>query len=248
MDGFKMRPVTRNMLVKVISHGGRYSGFTLIELLVVVAIISLLVSILLPSLGKAKFLARQVVCQTNLRGIGSAIQLYLTDYNGRYPLLYFAAGTPQRSGSDWGGCGYYLWNYNMAVDYFEASYRTQDGLNILHCPLDTTYTYTTGGGVTITIPRTSYGMNINYSNFLDAGVQSPSSHLLLSEPYCSPTSSGTFLMNPWPGSFNMMHLHTDSGESIGRDMCLMGDYSVVLKEDIGDVTEDPLLWYPQRAN
>ena len=60
-------------------------GFTLIELLVVIAIISLLVSILLPSLNKAKELAREVCCKSNLRNIGLAIMTYANESNESLP-------------------------------------------------------------------------------------------------------------------------------------------------------------------
>ena len=57
-------------------------GFTLIELLVVIAVISLLVSVLLPSLNRAKDLARRVGCQTNLKQMGTCLYMYAADHKG----------------------------------------------------------------------------------------------------------------------------------------------------------------------
>jgi prepilin-type N-terminal cleavage/methylation domain-containing protein/prepilin-type processing-associated H-X9-DG protein len=57
-------------------------GFTLIELLVVVAIIALLLTILAPSLSRARELARAAICMTNTRHLGQGILFYAADYDG----------------------------------------------------------------------------------------------------------------------------------------------------------------------
>ena len=65
----------------------RSKAFTLIELLVVVAIIALLISILLPSLSRARELSKRTVCAANLRGIGQAMYIYAQDDPQVFPAI-----------------------------------------------------------------------------------------------------------------------------------------------------------------
>ncbi len=60
-------------------------GFTLIELLVVIAIIAILAAILFPVFAKARKAAQASNCQSNLKQIGNAIKMYLSDWQDTYP-------------------------------------------------------------------------------------------------------------------------------------------------------------------
>jgi len=60
-------------------------AFSLIELLVVVAIVGVLASLLLPTLGRAKQEGQRIGCASNLRQIGVALSLYLADAADHFP-------------------------------------------------------------------------------------------------------------------------------------------------------------------
>jgi prepilin-type N-terminal cleavage/methylation domain-containing protein/prepilin-type processing-associated H-X9-DG protein len=64
-------------------------AFTLMELLVVISIIALLLAILVPSLGKARELARQAVCRSNIKNLCIANNTYASSFNGSLcPVAY----------------------------------------------------------------------------------------------------------------------------------------------------------------
>ncbi|MAE66499.1 MAG: hypothetical protein CMJ18_19700 [Phycisphaeraceae bacterium] len=60
-------------------------AFTLIELLVVISIIALLIALLMPTVKRAREQARRIMCMSNAKGQGVAMQVYSGDENGHYP-------------------------------------------------------------------------------------------------------------------------------------------------------------------
>ncbi len=67
----------------------RHVGFTVIELLVVTTIISVLIGVVLPTLGATRELVRSVQCKSNLRQIAIATQVYADAFNRSYPFSQY---------------------------------------------------------------------------------------------------------------------------------------------------------------
>ena len=72
------------MLHSIVSR--KRSGFTLIELMIVIAIIAILAAILVPNFVRARAQGHLTACKSNLKNIGTALEMYSTDHAGRYPV------------------------------------------------------------------------------------------------------------------------------------------------------------------
>jgi prepilin-type N-terminal cleavage/methylation domain-containing protein len=75
-------------------------GFTLLELLAVIAIITLLMSILMPVLAKVRQQAKAVACQVNLKQWGIIWNMYVGDRNGFFPTWKYNLMGPNLSWSE----------------------------------------------------------------------------------------------------------------------------------------------------
>jgi len=109
----------------------RERAFTLVELLVVIGIIAIMIGILLPTLNKARKSAKQTVCLSNLRQIGTGWTMYLTDYKGHLPYYIWSnAQIPNKAAMSTDQINSIIWHgYWMGI---LSDYRVQSGQ--LLCP------------------------------------------------------------------------------------------------------------------
>ncbi len=101
----------------------RKKGFTLIELLVVIAIIALLLSIMMPALGKAKELAKGVVCMSSQKQIGLFFNMYIGETGKMIEMQYYGSNPASPLDPDiypvtWSERFFYEFGYTDASEMF----------------------------------------------------------------------------------------------------------------------------------
>ena len=203
-DGLRIR--RRFTLIESRSCGTD-SRFTLIELLVVISIISILASLLLPALGRARDLAKRTACAANLRSVSLAFSVYASENDAVIPAPLMEEDLGIQLDPFWDAVNalperyYFTWQQLLCPKYF------QDGW-VLACPvmknLDEAYVSANYPAVSPALAwaGTTYGMDTNagggigdvvWNYFRDlSNLESPSETLLLCDSVYCPAGGENF--------------------------------------------------------
>jgi prepilin-type N-terminal cleavage/methylation domain-containing protein len=179
-------------------------GFTLIELLVVITIIAILAAILFPVFGRAKAAAKQTVCISNMKQIGSAFGLYMADNDDLFP--YAVDASDKYRPQIWEGNPAFQAKIAAMGEMPDVLQPYVKSLGVFQCPSD-------------------QGTDVLDNHFPDVFVSSPALWKTYRSSYLYRTElafrvvSGTAI--PSPANVNMMfdgagHWH-GSGRALSRN-------------------------------
>ncbi|HEX8914583.1 MAG TPA: prepilin-type N-terminal cleavage/methylation domain-containing protein [Humisphaera sp.] len=197
-------------------------GFTLVELLVVIGIIALLMSILLPTLGRVKEQGNKIKCMSNLRQIGQAMIMYADKNKDMYP---FAASTNSLHREE----DFIHWQEGNPAIKMEnsalAPYLTpgEDGLKaIFRCPSDELVRKAQGTGG---FYYYSYSMNWRLSSgwlgsgvpiIKRSGIKRSTDRALMIEEHSDTIDDGRWV---WPGNRSAAYHETAARQQSQDALC-----------------------------
>lgn len=133
-------------------------AFTLIELLVVIAIIAILAAILFPVFAQAKEAAKKSQCLSNMKQLGVAYSLYMTDNDDVFPHDHsMSTNYPE---GDWGKD---YWMFHFAPYLQKVNNSSAKGGNVFSCPSHTTlqtidYSFEEDYNLPSNYPETAWGL------------------------------------------------------------------------------------------
>jgi len=208
----------------------RVRAFTLIELLVVIAIIAILAAILFPVFAQARDKARQASCLSNAKQLGTAVMMYVQDYDETF---FWQTGWDEERDL---GAGSWGPRYLSYIRWPTAHLPYIKNQQVFSCPSDKirnrSFCAAPGGGGCVPFPM-SYGINLMLSTYSTApvsiaAIQRPADKFFLAEaltPFacCENWNVEYFRAANWSGnengwSFSQMRTNVGSGQVTDAQM------------------------------